>query len=62
VRLFKTEAQIGLKLMQNLSPELQEKARIFKRMHDTNMENDRWHPADEVHNFNSINSDDNSDI
>jgi hypothetical protein len=34
--------------MQSLKPELQEKARIYKRMHDPAMPEDRWHPADEV--------------
>ena|SRR5271156_4047628 len=35
--------------MQSLSPQLQEKARRFRRMHDPAMGEDRWHPADERH-------------
>src|ERR1700737_2638869 len=46
-RLFQTEAQVALQLMQSLSPELQEQVRIYKKMHDPAMPEGRWHPADE---------------
>jgi hypothetical protein len=48
VRLLTTEARVGLDLMQSLSPELQVRARVYKRMHDPAMPEGRWHPADEV--------------
>jgi hypothetical protein len=48
IRLFQTEAQVALQLMQSLSPELQEQVRIYKKMHDPAMPEERWHPADEV--------------
>jgi hypothetical protein len=43
------EAEIGLKLMQSLSPELQSKARICSQMHDPALPADRWNPADQHH-------------
>ncbi|CZR55556.1 uncharacterized protein PAC_05444 [Phialocephala subalpina] len=47
--LLTMEASSALELMQSLSPELQQKAQIYKKMHDPAMPEGRWHPADQRH-------------
>jgi hypothetical protein len=42
------ESSSALELMQSLCPELQQKAQIYKKMHDPAMPEGRWHPADQV--------------
>ncbi|KAI8202206.1 hypothetical protein K4K52_006642 [Colletotrichum sp. SAR 10_76] len=46
--LCANESQLGLRLMQSLSPEIQQKAQVYSKMHDPAMSEDRWHPADQV--------------
>lgn len=48
-RLFQDEENIGLQLMQSLSPVLKQQAVIYKRMVDPAMPEGRWHPADQRH-------------
>ena len=49
-KLFTTQEQVGLALMQSLSPELHAKAQIFEHMHDEPTKpKGRWHPADGLH-------------
>jgi hypothetical protein len=43
------EADIELKLMQSLSPELQTRARVYGQIHDPAMPADRWNLADQQH-------------
>ncbi|KAF5528354.1 hypothetical protein CGCA056_v001327 [Colletotrichum aenigma] len=47
--LCANESQLGLRLMQSLSPEIQQKAQVYSKMHDPAMSEDRWHPADQRH-------------
>ena len=49
LRLFKTEELLSLKLMQSLSPELQEKATLSKGMDGNSLPPNRWNPFDERH-------------
>ncbi|EOD43019.1 putative gtp binding protein and negative regulator of the ran tc4 gtpase cycle gtr1p protein [Neofusicoccum parvum UCRNP2] len=49
LRLFKTEELESLKLMQSLSPELQEKATLSVGMDGNSLPADRWNPFDERH-------------
>ncbi|KAH8738418.1 hypothetical protein BGZ61DRAFT_544879 [Ilyonectria robusta] len=49
IELCEKEGQLGLYLMQSLSPELQQKAQIYSHMHDQAMPEGRWNPADERH-------------
>jgi hypothetical protein len=48
-RLFQDEENIGLELMQSLSPTLQQQAVIYKQMKDPAMPPGRWHPGDQRH-------------
>lgn len=43
------ESDIGLKLKQSLSPELQSQARSYRQMHNPAMLEGRWHVADQHH-------------
>jgi hypothetical protein len=47
--ILKKEEALGLKLMQSLSPELQQKARLFEEMHDSKMPPGRWNQDDQRH-------------
>jgi len=49
LRLFRTEEIEGLKLMQGLPKELQEKATLSKGMDGNSLPADRWNPFDERH-------------
>ncbi|KAK9454015.1 hypothetical protein V1511DRAFT_512455 [Dipodascopsis uninucleata] len=48
-RICYVEEQIGLELMQSLSPEDQAKAQIFKELRDPAMPEDRWNRDDQRH-------------
>ncbi|OBT64253.1 hypothetical protein VE03_06883 [Pseudogymnoascus sp. 23342-1-I1] len=43
------EEELGLRLMQRLTPSLQAKAQIYKDMHDPTMPDGRWNLADQRH-------------
>lgn len=47
--IFNEEENLGLKLMQSLSKDVQEKAQIYKLMDDPLMPKDRFHLADQRH-------------
>ncbi|KAH6950287.1 hypothetical protein BKA56DRAFT_606726 [Ilyonectria sp. MPI-CAGE-AT-0026] len=47
--LFGQEGDLGLKLMQSLSPEVQGKAQVYAQLEDPAMPGGRWHPADQRH-------------
>ncbi len=49
LRLFQTEEMVALKLMQSLSPDLQERTTVSKEMDGTSLPVDRWNPFDERH-------------
>ncbi|WP_174296331.1 DUF3500 domain-containing protein [Sphingomonas bacterium] len=49
LRLFEAEEHDGLALMRSLSPDLRERATIYRRMRDEAMPDGRWHPADQRH-------------
>ncbi|KAJ9639556.1 hypothetical protein H2199_006591 [Coniosporium tulheliwenetii] len=49
LRLFEVEELLPLKLMQSLSPELQAKATLSKKMDGDSLPADRWNPFDERH-------------
>ncbi|KAJ3337095.1 hypothetical protein HDU93_001668 [Gonapodya sp. JEL0774] len=49
LRLFEFQEIAPLKLMQSLSPELQEKATLFKSMDGKDLPPGRWNPFDERH-------------
>ncbi len=49
IRLFQDEENIGLQVMQSLSPELQSQAVVYKQMVDPAMPQGRWHPMDQRH-------------
>lgn len=44
LRLFDDQEQQGLEFMRSLPGELQQKAQIYKLMHDPAMPKGRWHP------------------
>jgi len=46
-RLFEKEESGGLELMRSLSPEMQQRATIYRQMKDPAMPEGRWHFADE---------------
>jgi hypothetical protein len=48
-RIMQVEEQLGLQLMQSLSPDLQSQARIFTHMHDLAMPPGRWNKDDQRH-------------
>ncbi|KAH8433092.1 DUF3500 domain-containing protein [Aspergillus melleus] len=48
-RILQVEEQLGLQLMQSLSPELQIKARVYAQMHDPAMPPGRWNRDDQRH-------------
>jgi hypothetical protein len=48
-RILQVEETLGLRLMQSLAPDLQEKARIFAQMHDPAMPPGRWNKDDQRH-------------
>lgn len=48
IELCVKEADLGLKLMQSFSPQLQKKAQIYSEMHDLSMPAGRWNLADQV--------------
>jgi hypothetical protein len=48
-RIMQVEEQLGLQLMQSLSPSLQSQARIFAQMHDPAMPPGRWNKDDQRH-------------
>ena len=49
LRLFRTEELEGLKLMQGLPSNLQQKATLSKGMDGNSLAADRWNPFDERH-------------
>ncbi|KAL5363424.1 hypothetical protein BJX96DRAFT_186974 [Aspergillus floccosus] len=48
-RILQVEEALGLRLMQSLAPELQDKARVFAHMHDPDMPPGRWNKDDQRH-------------
>jgi hypothetical protein len=48
-RILYEEDRLGLELMQSLSPELQQKAQIYKQMRDPAMHQGRWNHDDQRH-------------
>lgn len=48
-RILTREEELGLELMQSLSPELQAKAQIYKQMRDPAMPEERWNRDDQRH-------------
>ncbi|OJJ48747.1 hypothetical protein ASPZODRAFT_14872 [Penicilliopsis zonata CBS 506.65] len=48
-RIMQIEEQLGLRLMQSLTPELQTKARVYADMHDEAMPPGRWNKDDQRH-------------
>lgn len=48
-RILNVEEELGLKLMQSLSPEQQGKAQIYKQMKDPEMPKGRWNHDDQRH-------------
>ncbi|KAL1301436.1 hypothetical protein AAFC00_005689 [Neodothiora populina] len=48
-RILTHEEVLGLKLMQSLSSELQQKAQLYKQMHDPAMPEGRWNRDDQRH-------------
>ncbi|RAH56046.1 hypothetical protein BO85DRAFT_423815 [Aspergillus piperis CBS 112811] len=48
-RIMQIEEEIGLRLMQSLTPDLQRKARVFEQMHDPAMPPGRWNRDDQRH-------------
>jgi hypothetical protein len=49
ITILRKEEAFGLQLMQSLSPELQQKAQIYKLMHDPAMPPGRWNRDDQRH-------------
>ncbi|KAL5041111.1 hypothetical protein BDW71DRAFT_213387 [Aspergillus fruticulosus] len=47
VRVLDSAQDIPLALIQSLPSELQDRAQIFKNLHDEHMPSDRWNPADQ---------------
>ncbi|RJE21943.1 hypothetical protein PHISCL_05718 [Aspergillus sclerotialis] len=48
-RIMEVEEELGLRLMQCLSPDLQQKARVYERMQDPAMPPGRWNKDDQRH-------------
>ncbi|PYH46429.1 DUF3500 domain-containing protein [Aspergillus saccharolyticus JOP 1030-1] len=48
-RIMQVEEELGLRLMQSLSPDLQQKARVYAEMHDPAMPPGRWNRDDQRH-------------
>ncbi|TGJ87148.1 hypothetical protein E0Z10_g1633 [Xylaria hypoxylon] len=48
-RILDNEERLGLQLMQSLSPEIQDKARVYKLMKDPAMPKGRWNHDDQRH-------------
>ncbi|PYI03080.1 hypothetical protein BO78DRAFT_400091 [Aspergillus sclerotiicarbonarius CBS 121057] len=48
-RIMQVEEEFGLRLMQSLSPELQQQARVYAEMHDPAMPPGRWNRDDQRH-------------
>ncbi|OJI89588.1 hypothetical protein ASPTUDRAFT_49256 [Aspergillus tubingensis CBS 134.48] len=48
-RIMQIEEELGLRLMQSLTPDLQQKARVFEQMHDPAMPPGRWNRDDQRH-------------
>ncbi|KAF5863620.1 hypothetical protein ETB97_009714 [Aspergillus alliaceus] len=48
-RIMQVEEELGLRLMQSLSPDLQNKARVYDQMHDPDMPPGRWNRDDQRH-------------
>ena len=48
-RIMEVEEELGLRLMQSLSPDLQQKARVYKHMQDPAMPPGRWNKDDQRH-------------
>ncbi|KAI1820148.1 hypothetical protein F4861DRAFT_80421 [Xylaria intraflava] len=48
-RILDVEERLGLQLMQNLGPEMQEKARVYRLMKDPAMPKGRWNHDDQRH-------------
>ncbi|KAF4625767.1 hypothetical protein G7Y89_g12398 [Cudoniella acicularis] len=49
VQILTEEEELGLEFMQRLPTHLQQKAQIYKQMHDPKMPESRWNPADQRH-------------
>lgn len=48
-RIMQVEEELGLRLMQSLEPELQQKAQVYEHMHDPAMPPGRWNKDDQRH-------------
>lgn len=48
-RIMEVEEELGLRLMQSLNPDLQQKARVYEHMHDPAMPPGRWNRDDQRH-------------
>lgn len=48
VRILDAAGDAPLRIMQSLPRHLQQSAQIFKNLHDEDMPEDRWNPADQV--------------
>ncbi|KAE8398854.1 hypothetical protein BDV37DRAFT_20523 [Aspergillus pseudonomiae] len=48
-RIMQAEEELGLQLMQSLSPDLQQQARVYAEMHDPAMPPGRWNKDDQRH-------------
>lgn len=48
-RIMQVEEELGLRLMQSLSSELQQKAQVYEQMHDPAMPPGRWNKDDQRH-------------
>ena len=48
-RIMQVEEELGLRLMQSLSPDLQREARVYADMHDPAMPPGRWNKDDQRH-------------
>ena len=48
-RIMEVEEELGLRLMQSLSPDLQQKARVYEHMRDPAMPPGRWNKDDQRH-------------
>ncbi|EQB53650.1 hypothetical protein CGLO_06609 [Colletotrichum gloeosporioides Cg-14] len=49
ITLCAEESELGLRLMQSLSPAMQKKAQLYSGLHDSAMPEGRWNPADQRH-------------
>lgn len=48
ITLCAEESELGLRLMESLSPAMQKKAQLYSGLHNSAMPEGRWNPADQV--------------